>query len=86
MADSFTLAEMVAATRAPATPHITDEQILLAIGTDGRRTSGVADKLGVPRNRPAIYRRLLKLEKAGKISRQDRHTFINSIRWERANG
>ena len=80
------LAEAVSATRKSDTAHITDEQILAAIGSDGCRTNNVADRLGVLRARPAIYRRLLKLEASGKVRRQERFSSVNSIRWEATHG
>lgn len=86
MEQALSVADAVFATRKPQTSDITDEQILAAIGDDGRRTESIADRLGVLRNRPAIYRRLLRLEKSGKVRRQERFTSVNSIRWERADG
>lgn len=83
---SLTIADLVTATRKPETAHITDEQILAAIGDRGMRTEAIADRLGALRARPAIYRRLLKLEAGGKVRRQERYSSVNSIRWERTDG
>lgn len=65
----------------------TDEEILAAVlGKDGRggRTHVIAARMGVPLMIAGLYRRLIKLERAGKVERDPRYSYVNSIYWRRA--
>ena len=62
-----------------------DAMILSAI-RDGGRTERIAERLGALAQRPRIYRRLRRLERAGLVRRSERYTSVNSIYWERSNG
>jgi len=59
---------------------VTDDDILRAIG-DGARTASIADRLMVLRFRPAILRRLKRLQADGRVAIGKPGAFRNSIYW-----
>lgn len=65
----------------------TDEQILATLSglstMSGGRAYHVSDALGLFGNADsrAMYRRLCKLESAGKVRRDPRYSAVNSIYW-----
>ena len=62
----------------------TDDEILAAVpGKDGRggRTHHIARRMGVPLMIAGLYRRLIKLERAGKVERDPEYSYVNSIYW-----
>ncbi len=60
----------------------TDEELLSAVAsTDGARTHHIAGRLGAPLATADVYRRMIRLEREGKVSRCPRYTYVNDIYW-----
>lgn len=58
-----------------------DSDIMAAIAGGAARTEHIADRFGYLRLRQQVYRRLVSLEKAGRVQRDPRYSARNSIYW-----
>jgi hypothetical protein len=58
-----------------------DDAEILAALRDGGRTFQVAHRLHLRSERPYLLRRLKRLERAGKVRRHERYSYVNDIYW-----